>query len=96
MNTQPETVTAVPLAGVFRRISKAELARRLGVSSMAVSKWIKHEVPLPRCVEIEAATAGEVRCEDLRPDVTWCRDESGAVTGYTIPVTTTAPTEKVA
>ncbi len=27
--------------------------------------------PAELCIEIEKATSGEVRCEDLRPDVDW-------------------------
>jgi DNA-binding transcriptional regulator YdaS (Cro superfamily) len=67
-------------------IGLVELARRLGLSAPAVSKWLARGVPLDRCVVIECATAGEVRCEELRPDVAWRRDGEGQVTGYTVPV----------
>lgn len=30
-----------------------------------------HGVPAERCPAIERATNGQVRCEDLRPDVDW-------------------------
>lgn len=53
--------------------SATALAQRLGVSSAAVGQWKNGErrVPAERCPEIERATAGAVRCEDLRPDVAW-------------------------
>jgi DNA-binding transcriptional regulator YdaS (Cro superfamily) len=74
------------------------LARAIGVTQGLVWQWARQGrlIPVARAISIEEATAGRVRVEDLRPDVTWHRDESGAVTGYIIPVTTTAPTEKVA
>lgn len=52
---------------------QASLATLLGVSPSAVNQWIKglRQVPAERCPEIESATSGAVRCEDLRPDVNW-------------------------
>lgn len=49
------------------------LARKLGVSAVIVSQWRTgvRAVPAERCPAIERATAGAVRCEDLRPDVDW-------------------------
>lgn len=58
---------SVGLAG-----SQSELARRLGVVPQVVHNWIKRgQVPAERCPDIERATDGRVRCEDLRPDVDW-------------------------
>lgn len=60
---------AVALAG-----SQAELARRIGVKQMHVWNWLnrsKGKVPAERCPDIERATGGAVRCEELRPDVDW-------------------------
>lgn len=51
--------------------SQRELAHALGVTQGAVSQWVKNGVPMDRCIPIERATAGAVRCEDLRPDVDW-------------------------
>jgi DNA-binding transcriptional regulator YdaS (Cro superfamily) len=55
------------------RGAAAQLARALGVSSATVSFWISgdKQVPAERCMAIEAATDGAVRCEDLRPDLQW-------------------------
>ena len=52
---------------------QAALAELVGVSPQAVHQWIAgaRQVPAERCPEIERATAGEVRCEQLRPDVAW-------------------------
>lgn len=45
----------------------------LGVTPQVISHWTsgKRQVPAERCPQIEAATGGLVRCEDLRPDVQW-------------------------
>ena len=52
---------------------QAALARLLNVKPPTVNQWVGGERPLSaeRCPEIEAATG--VRCEELRPDVTWHR-----------------------
>ena len=49
------------------------LARKIGVAASVVSQWLSghRKVPVARVIEIEKATAGAVRCEDLRPDVDW-------------------------
>lgn len=49
------------------------MAAALGVKQPTVSEWLRGGRPVPaeRCPEIESATAGFVRCEDLRPDVAW-------------------------
>lgn len=60
------------------------LAKRLGVSYQAVQKWVANGVPVERCAAVEAATG--VRCEELRPDVAWLRNEAGEVTGYQVPI----------
>jgi DNA-binding transcriptional regulator YdaS (Cro superfamily) len=63
------------------------LARALGdISAPGVAKWLKNGVPRERCTAIEAATSGAVRCEDLRPEVDWLRDDAGVVTGYHVRV----------
>lgn len=53
--------------------SGSSLASRLGVSSVLVSQWRSgvKQVAADRCPEIEKATNGAVRCEDLRPDIDW-------------------------
>lgn len=53
-----------------RRGRSLEIARALGVTPPVVSDWVtgKKGIPLERCVQIERATLGEVRRQDLRPD----------------------------
>lgn len=50
-----------------------QLARTLDVSAVIISQWKTgtRQVPADRCIEIERATGGQVRCEELRPDVDW-------------------------
>lgn len=48
------------------------LATAIGVAQSAPSMWKKRgNVPAEHCPAIERATSGDVRCEDLRPDVAW-------------------------
>ena len=43
-----------------------------GVLRQHIEHWVKTgRVPADRCPLIEKATAGVVRCEELRPDVAW-------------------------
>jgi DNA-binding transcriptional regulator YdaS (Cro superfamily) len=51
----------------------AELSRAINAHAPDVSRWASGDRPVPadRCPEIERATNGAVRCEDLRPDVNW-------------------------
>lgn len=52
---------------------QVDLARKLGVTQGAVHQWATGMTrpSAERCIQIEKATAGAVRCEDLRPDVDW-------------------------
>lgn len=53
-----------------RAIEKAggtkELARSLGITPQAISQWKR--CPAQRAIDVERATGGEVRRQDLRPD----------------------------
>ena len=53
--------------------SQAALAKALGVKQPTISEWLRgdRQVPAERCPDIERATGGAVRCEELRPDVSW-------------------------
>ena len=53
--------------------SQAALAAALSVTKAAVSQWkdADRKVPAEHCPAIERLTNGEVRCEDLRPDIEW-------------------------
>jgi len=55
-----------------------KLAGAIGVTPSAITQWrlpegekFFRQVPAERCPQIEQATGGLVRCEDLRPDVQW-------------------------
>ena len=52
---------------------QVDLARQLGVTQGAVHQWAVglSRPSAERSIQIEKATAGAVRCEDLRPDVDW-------------------------
>lgn len=54
--------------------SQEKLAKALGVTKAAVWQWKGQgekgrKVPADHCPAIERLTQGEVRCEELRPDV---------------------------
>ena len=53
--------------------SQTALAALLGVTKAAVGQWREEgrKVPAQHCPLIERATRGEVRCEELRPDIAW-------------------------
>jgi DNA-binding transcriptional regulator YdaS (Cro superfamily) len=55
--------------------SRAELARRLNISSEAVRKWERTRIPAERCLEVEQATGGAVTRQMLRPDL-WPADQA--------------------
>ena len=57
------------LRKAIQTIGRPELARRLGVTNMAISQWLKRGLPIERAIQIEAATDGLVSRADLRPDI---------------------------
>ena len=66
MNEQTIIEKAVEVAG-----GVAALARRVGVSSQAVSQWLSGVTrpSLENAKAVEAATEGAVRWRDIRPDI---------------------------
>lgn len=48
-----------------------KLADALRVTQVTVHGWAYERVPADRCPAIERETGGQVRCEDMRPDVEW-------------------------
>lgn len=56
-----------------QRRSAQQLATMLAISPVIISQWKtgSRRIPAERCIEIERATAGAVRCEELRPDIDW-------------------------
>jgi DNA-binding transcriptional regulator YdaS (Cro superfamily) len=59
---------AIQIAG-----SMQALAAVLGVTKGAVFQWKMpgRKVPAEHCPAIERMTGGQVKCEQLRPDVDW-------------------------
>lgn len=57
---------AVSFAG-----SISALARKIGVTPWAASKWNPEKIPEDRCLKIEEITQGQVKAEHLRPDINW-------------------------
>lgn len=49
------------------------------------SAWNGRRASTDLAQAIEAATGGEVRCDDVRPDLQWMRGADGRVTGYFVP-----------
>lgn len=68
MKTNASLIKAIELLGGVVPTAKA-----LGVNRyQTVQQWVKSaSVPAKYCPEIERATAGKIRCEELRPDVDW-------------------------
>jgi len=81
-----------------RAVDKADgqtaLARKIGCSQGLIWHYVNGtQLPPPeRCKEIERVTG--VTCDELRPDVEWDRDDSGAVTGYRVRFPTAASVEQ--
>lgn len=57
---------AVEIAG-----SPAALARGIGITPWALSKFNKERIPEERCLSIEDFTNHQVKAEQLRPDINW-------------------------
>lgn len=70
----------------------SKLASAIGVRPNVITNWrLRDNVPEEHCPAIERATG--VRCEELRPDVTWTRNEQGQVTGYHVRLAVQGSTE---
>ncbi|WP_151777187.1 transcriptional regulator [Acinetobacter brisouii] len=57
---------AISIAG-----SPAALARGIGITPWALSKWNTSKIPAERCEQIQAFTNNQVLVEQLRPDINW-------------------------
>jgi len=86
---QPVNTHPAVLAAIERfEGGQSALARHLHVFPQAIDSWkrCKKKVPAKHCAPIEAATG--IRCEELRPDLTWTRNMAGEITGYHVKVQT--------
>lgn len=57
---------AIKIAG-----TPTALARGIGITPWALSKWNVEKIPKKRCEQIEEFTNGQVKAEELRPDINW-------------------------
>ncbi|OOS04358.1 DNA-binding transcriptional regulator YdaS, prophage-encoded, Cro superfamily [Moraxella cuniculi DSM 21768] len=65
-------MTKTPLEQAFAIVgNRSALARAIGVTPWAVSKWDINNPPKKRCLAIEKATGGKITAEQLRPDINW-------------------------
>lgn len=73
---------AVALAGSQSALAKAISPQPDKVKQGHIWAWINRfdGAPVEYCPAIERVTG--IKCEALRPDVTWTRDTSGQITGY--------------
>lgn len=62
---------AISICKGLSGLAKELPANPLPVTPQRVSNWRTRGVPTDMCPAIERATKGQVRCEDLRPDVDW-------------------------
>lgn len=79
LDTQTPFQQAVAAAGGLH-----SLASKIGVKPQRAGNWYERGVPPEFCPGIERATG--VRCETMRPELTWTRDTNGQITGYHVPV----------
>lgn len=67
MKTQVEAFEkAISIAG-----SPTALARGIGITPWALSKWNIEKIPEDRCEQIQDFTNNQVLAEHLRPDINW-------------------------
>ena len=64
--------TAIKIVGGLARMSELLSTPGRAVTAQAVYNWrVRGSVPADFCPAIERLTKGQVRCEELRPDVDW-------------------------
>lgn len=81
---------AVETAGGQSALARAISSKPGAVKQGQVWDWVNRDsgAPAEHCPAIERVTG--VRCEDLRSDLTWTRNERGEVTGYHVRLATAA------
>lgn len=82
----PAFLKTIPRAE--RAAMRARIAKAAQVSPAAVRHWANgiRGISPAAAIAIESATDGAVTCAEVRPDLEWSRDSTGAVTGYRVPV----------
>jgi len=59
---------AIAHVGTLRKFCDLLEVSRYTVTGWRNQKWV---MPAHHCVKVEKITDGQVRCEELRPDVDW-------------------------
>lgn len=78
-------IEPIPLKEAVDRIGGASVAAWfLGVDASLVRQWLSNVRPLAEwyCPALEFLSG--VRCESLRPELHWLRDEAGDITGHVV------------
>lgn len=84
-------MASAPKAALWRAVvnvgSQVGLARICGTKQQNIHWWLTTDCPVPPdiCVRIEIG-GGDVRVEELRPDLNWQRDGRGRLKGYFVPL----------
>lgn len=76
-----------PLEQAVKAIGgQAATAKALHLTAGMVWQWVNGKRPLPpeHCPRLEELSG--IRCEHLRPDIVWTRDQAGQITGYHVPL----------
>lgn len=79
MQTVGNALYSVAMSAVIQAVEffggQHNLAIALDVKPPTVHQWVKGIRPVPkmRCLQIEKKTHGQIRCEDLRPDIDWSK-----------------------
>lgn len=72
--------------------NQAKLAETIDVTPQMVSQLMQGlTLHAKHCPVIEHATAEQVKCEDLRPDIHWVRGDSGEILGFITPLDNATP-----
>ena len=65
-----EAKDVIAKVAAILHVSECALAQRLGVSRQALHRWKRNgKIPIKRAAELEEISAGQVRREEIRPDI---------------------------
>lgn len=81
-------LAAIKAAGSQQALADALTAMGFRITQPSISEWLQRGViPEDRCWPIELVVQGAARCEEMRPDIKWVRDQDGRVVSMEKPVT---------
>lgn len=65
-------MNTLPVKDIIAAVGAAEIAKALGCRPSAVHNWTaRGRIPAEHCPTIERLSRGEIRAEQMRPDVEW-------------------------